>query len=55
MVTLAETAPRSGPHGPAPHRAASNASLWRMGIAGRFAMAAGAIVVLWSAIALGLS
>jgi hypothetical protein len=51
MVTLVQTVSVGGSQRPA----SSGASLWRMGIAGRFAMAAGAIVLLWSAIALGLS
>ena len=54
MVTLAGTdRPTSSEFAPAP--AVPRASVLRMGVPGRLVMAGGAMLLLWSAIALGLA
>ena len=55
MVTMAQATETPHTHRHAPVAAPVRLSVLRMGLPGRLAIAAGAIVALWSAIALGLS
>ena len=55
MVTLAQAVRADAPETVPTPRAAARGSVLRMGASTRLAMAAAAMLVLWSAIALGLA
>jgi len=55
MVTLAQAVRSDAPEKPSAPRTAQPGSLLRMGVPARLAVAAGAMLLLWSAIALGLA
>lgn len=55
MVTLAQAVPNDAPGKSAASQVARRGSILRMGAAARLAVAAAAMLILWSAIALGLA